>query len=450
MSLAASKGGIYKGDTDLEGDQISIVRYWQAVGKKLLSGAELYQKLLPEAQPIQLEVGIGNECGMNCEHCYLAYPPGELHTSSVSIENLNATVAEMVRTLHTRMVCVADRDALTPGRSMPFFRHLASLREEFPDLKFGGVTNGLLMPVFVEDLAQLPLDYLDISIEGLREEHDNIRGKGHFDRAIKNLKLAQKHKVADRIMVAHTLTRYNDDSLLYLIHELITKEGVDWFDIGPFMAVAPKMLSHQLRETDLAEFLESLATSLHPLEVDRPINILIELCAYCASFLPALVDKGWLIPEIIKQDRYGHLYQIIPVNSSINLILRPELISEYWRHTLRISFDGYVIGGCEPLTNKNYQKLSVGNIKNGDIKSIYKGSLEINSPFHSSMLSIDRTSCRTKSCFQYCLGGDSLLSKSIYDDYNKKDPNCIWDEYSSKSPNKSIDFYPLSESLSSI
>lgn len=446
MSLSGSKGGVYESDTDLEGNQISVVRYWQAVGKKLLSGAELYQKLLPEAQPVQLEVGIGNECGMNCKHCYLAYPPGDIHESLVPIEHLNTTVTEMVKTLHTRMVCVVDRDALTPDRSMPFFRHLSSLREEFPDLKFGGVTNGLRMPVFAETLAELPLDHLDLSIDGLWQEHDHIRGKGNFDRAIENLRLAQKFKVADRIVAAHTLTRYNDDSLLYLIHNLITEEGVSWFDIGPFMAVAPKMLNHQLHAADLAEFLESLAESLNPVEVDRSINILVELCAYCASFLPALVDRGWLALEKIRQDRYGHLYQIIPINSSIKIILRPELISEYWRHTLRISADGYVIGGCEPLTNKDYYKLSVGNIQSEDITNIYKKALAINSPLYFSMRSMDRTNCRHKSCFQYCLGGDTLLSKSIYDDYNRKDPNCIWDEYLPQSFKQSKIFHKISNS----
>jgi hypothetical protein len=111
------------------------------------------------------------------------------------------------------------------------------------------------------------------------------------------------------------------------------------------------MLPYQLQASDLVEFLDSLATSLQALEVDHPVTILVELCAYCAAFLPALVDRGWLLPDQIRQDQYGHLYQIIPINRSINIIIRPELIPEYWRHTLRISADGYVIGGCEPLTH---------------------------------------------------------------------------------------------------
>ncbi|MEM7064348.1 MAG: radical SAM protein [Cyanobacteria bacterium P01_B01_bin.77] len=439
MSMAGSKGGVYGSNADLIGNQIHIVRYWKTVGNKQMSGSELYEKLSLEAQPIQLEVGIGNECGMTCKHCYLAYAAGPMNLPLVSIEKLKATATEMVRELGTRMVCVTDRDALTPGRSIPFFRHLASLRDQFSDLKFGGVTNGLLMPSFAEPLAELSLDYLDLSIDGMPHEHNGIRGKGKFEQAIDNLRLAQKHRVAKRIITTHTLTRYNDDSLIRLIHYLITKENIVFFDVGPFMAVAKTMMKHQLQASDIAEFLDSLANSLQPLHVDRPVNILMELCAYCAAFLPALVDKGWLIPEQIRQDQYGHLYQIIPINDAINIILRPELISEYWRHTLRISADGYMIGGCEPLTSKDYSKISVGNIQQKNVSKLYKETLAPQSPFHLATLSVDRTGCRHKPCFQYCLGGDSLLAKSIYNNYNQKDPNCVWDEYVPQSITTSSD-----------
>jgi MoaA/NifB/PqqE/SkfB family radical SAM enzyme len=420
MSMSGSKGGIYESNVDCMGDDIDIVRYWKAAGQKEMSGKELYQKLRLKAQPIQLEVGIGNDCGMACQHCYLGYQAGAMEASMVPMPKLLATVTEMVEKLDTRMICVADRDALTPKRSLPFFQHLAQLRHQYPSLKFGGVTNGIRMPEFAEPLSRLPLDYIDISIDGARHEHDTIRGVGRFDQAIENLRLAHKHRVAERVIVAHTLTRYNDDSLLHLIHNLITN-------------------------SDLVDFLESLATSLQPLQMDHPVNVLVELCAYCAAFLPSLIDRGWLIPEKIRQDKYGHLYQVIPINNSINIILRPELISEYWRHTMRISADGYAIGGCEPLTRSTYSDLSVGNIQKDNIVDLYRKSLESQFPFHLAMLSLDKTACRNKLCFQSCLGGDALLSKAIYDDYNRKDPNCIWEEYVPKNRKtcSTIDLHPL-------
>jgi MoaA/NifB/PqqE/SkfB family radical SAM enzyme len=180
--MSGSKGGVYEDNQDLLGNQINVVRYWQAIGQKKISGSDLYHQLLKESQPNQLELGIGNTCGMNCKHCYLGYQAGAMESSLVPMSRLLATVTEMVECLNTRMICVADRDALTPGRSIPFFQHLVYLREQYPDLKFGGVTNGIRMPEFADALAQLRLDYLDISIEGLRNEHDGIRERGALTR----------------------------------------------------------------------------------------------------------------------------------------------------------------------------------------------------------------------------------------------------------------------------
>jgi MoaA/NifB/PqqE/SkfB family radical SAM enzyme len=426
MSLAVSKGGVYGTACDPKGFEIDIVRQWHDVGQKKVSGATLYQNLVQIASPIQLEVGIGNTCGLQCEHCFLGYDSGTMLHPLTPMPILLKTVTDLVTELGTRMICVTDRDALTPNRSIPLFRETAELRTRYPTLKFGGVTNGLAIHKYVEDLEQIHLDYLDISIDGSRYEHDRIRGKGKFDLVFTNLLLALECQLAERIIVATTLTQFNDDSILQMIHKLIF-EGVQWFDINPLLAV--KMQQYQLRERDIVIFLESLFKSLQPVQVARPVTILMELCAYCAAFLPALIDYGWLIPEKIRQDRYGHLYQDIEVNDSIKITLRPELIPEYWRHTLRISADGYVIGGCEPLTQADYRRSAIGNIQTESIYALYAKALTPDSPFHHTMLSYDRSGCRDKPCFAHCLGGDPLLAKSVYGDYNVKDPNCAWFEY---------------------
>ncbi len=427
MSLSASKGGVFGHTDDLEGLAIPIVRQWLDIGGKQLTGATLYESLCFDAHPTQLELGIGNTCGLECQHCFLGYRSGAMNQALVPLPSLLQTVTDLVEQLGTRMICLTDRDALTPKRSIPFFEHAAELRQCYPDLKFGGVTNGLAMPQYADDLQRIQLDYLDISLDGTRHEHDAIRGHGNFDRALANLRLARDHDLADRLMVAMTLTRFNDDSLIRLIHQLILEEGVQWIDIGPLMAV--KMQRYQLGPSDLVVFLESLSRSLEPLRLQHPVTILMELCAYCAAFLPALVDAGWLVPEQIRQDRYGHLYQDLIVNNKIQITLRPELIPEYWRHTLRITADGFVIGGCEPLTQTDYARFAIGNIQATDIQELYPKALAPGSPFHAMMLAYDRSECRNKACFAHCLGGDALLAKAVYNNYNRKDPNCNWDAY---------------------
>jgi MoaA/NifB/PqqE/SkfB family radical SAM enzyme len=425
MSLACSKGGVYPLDSDLAGVDIPIVRWWREVGYAL-TGQQLYERLRTIAKPIQVEIGIGNTCGLNCQHCFLGYESGTMSNALTPMPTLLETITRMIEDLGTRLICVTDRDALTPQRSIPLFEYLARYRRQDATIKFGGVTNGLRIEEFADDLERIQLDYLDISIDGDRHDHDQIRGLGRYDQVLSNLKTALQRNIADRLIVAMTLTRFNDDSIIRTIHNMIAI-GVQWFDIGPLMAV--KMQEYQLHETDLVEFLESLFASLQPLQITQTVTLLVELCAYCAAFLPALFDRGWLVLEQIRQDQYGHLYQEIRVNANITLVLRPELIPEYWRHALRITADGYVVGGCEPLTQDNYSHFAVGNIQTESIAALYQKAIAPASPFHQSTLAYDRSSCRGKPCFTHCLGGDALLARSVYGNYHRKDPNCTWHEY---------------------
>jgi MoaA/NifB/PqqE/SkfB family radical SAM enzyme len=427
MTVAASKGGIFPGLSIRKGYEIPIVALWRDIGEHRLTGEELYRSLAAIAKPRQVELGIGNTCGLQCRHCFLAYDSGSMHDSLVSLGRLELLTAELVEQWNTRIIALTDRDALTPGRSVPLFRHLAQLRSIHPDLIFGGVTNGIALDRYVKDLAEIHLDFLDISLDGPREEHDSIRGVGTFDRTLGNLRLALEKDIADRILVASTLTRFNAASLVRLLQQLITEERLQWFDIGPLMAV--KMQPYQLGACDCSSFLSELRGHLEQVNAIEPVTIFFEICAYCAAFIPALIDDGWLKPAELREDAFGRLYQEVEINDAITLVLRPELIPEYWRFSWRITADGYVVGGCEPLAHNDYSRLAVGNVQREEFADIFLKAIGRGSPFHQMMRAYDSSPCSQRQCFRHCLGGDSLLAASVLGSFERKDPNCCWDEY---------------------
>ncbi|NOJ28246.1 MAG: hypothetical protein DA330_09580, partial [Nitrososphaera sp.] len=190
MTLAGSKGGIYWQPSDPQGTQNLIVSKWLEVGEKKITGAALYKELLQNAKPTQVELGIGNTCGLQCKHCFLGYESGQMKAELASLTRLMDVSTELFNSLQTKIFCLTDRDALTPNRSIPMFEHLAGLRKKDPMLKFGGVTNGLFIEKYLKPLSKIRLDYLDVSLDGLKEEHDYIRGKGTFLRTLSNIRLA--------------------------------------------------------------------------------------------------------------------------------------------------------------------------------------------------------------------------------------------------------------------
>lgn len=53
--------------------------------------------------------------------------------------------------------------------------------------EIGVITNGTLIHNYIDQLQEISPDYFDISIDGLPETHDAIRGKGTFKKLQSNL-----------------------------------------------------------------------------------------------------------------------------------------------------------------------------------------------------------------------------------------------------------------------
>jgi MoaA/NifB/PqqE/SkfB family radical SAM enzyme len=86
-------------------------------------------------------------------------------------------------------------------------------------LVFAGVRVSILdNPISSADLQRLlsyrAPSYFQVSLEGLREHNDDIRGRGHFDHTMEFLKRARHIGLETHVML--TLTRANLDQVIPL------------------------------------------------------------------------------------------------------------------------------------------------------------------------------------------------------------------------------------------
>ncbi|MCP4867159.1 MAG: radical SAM protein [Proteobacteria bacterium] len=58
------------------------------------------------------------------------------------------------------------------------------------------VTNGILLPRYIERLQQVPSVRLHVSIDGPEAVHDDLRGEGSYARALEGIRLAVEHGVS--------------------------------------------------------------------------------------------------------------------------------------------------------------------------------------------------------------------------------------------------------------
>lgn len=191
---------------------------------RIIRPAEFRQN--PPVQPellsspaFTLQWHITQACDLHCRHCY-----DRSERATVTVRQGTEVLDDLYRfcALHN----VYGQVTFTGGNPM-ISPHFYSLYREAVDRGF--VTAVLGNPMdrsFIEKMAAIrPPEFFQVSLEGLRDHNDYMRGKGHFDRVIGFLDLLREMKIFSMVML--TLTRANLAQVLPLAEDLRGK--VDLF-----------------------------------------------------------------------------------------------------------------------------------------------------------------------------------------------------------------------------
>ena len=169
-----------------------------------------------------LQWHITQACDLNCRHCY---------------DRTNRTTVTVIQGIHVLddfyQFCehhhVYGQVSFSGGNPMlsPHFFHL--YRE--------AVERGFLTAVLGNPMDQSHLermvavkspDFFQVSLEGLREHNDSMRGIGHFDRTLNFLALLKEMNIYSMVML--TLTRANQNQVLPLAELLRGKTDLFTFN----------------------------------------------------------------------------------------------------------------------------------------------------------------------------------------------------------------------------
>ena len=160
-------------------------------------------------------------CNLTCKHCYSISAdtdfPGELNTAEV-FTVLDDLYASRVRVL----ILSGGEPLLRPDL------HAIARRAKSMGFYVGLSSNGTLIgPANIDALADLGLDYLGISLDGLRETHDRFRRKrGAFDASVAAIRLARDAGI--KVGLRFTLTQDNAIELPALL-QFVDAQRIDRF-----------------------------------------------------------------------------------------------------------------------------------------------------------------------------------------------------------------------------
>lgn len=193
-----------------------------------------------------LQWHITQVCDLHCRHCY------------DRSDRRTMELGEAIRVLDDLYDFCADNNVFTQvtftGGNPLLYPHFNELYKEAADRGFLTAVLGNPMPRhrIEEMLAIQKPEFYQVSLEGLREHNDYIRGRGHFQRIFAFLNLLAELDIYSMVML--TLTRANIGEVLELAELL--RDRVDLFTFNRLAMVGEGADLASVRPEDFSAFLE--------------------------------------------------------------------------------------------------------------------------------------------------------------------------------------------------
>jgi len=165
------------------------------------------------------------KCQLRCKHCYnrnyiTTNTPNEIPLET--IENICIDFLNTEFSLKDYSIILSGGEPLLYSK----FEQLCDLIRGFQDHIILS-TNGILIPKYMDTFDKK--DGIQVSIDGDRETHDRIRGKGSYDKAIEALECLKEHGINHSMGFA--LCKRNFYGIDHII-ELCKKYGCTMLNFG--------------------------------------------------------------------------------------------------------------------------------------------------------------------------------------------------------------------------
>ncbi len=158
-----------------------------------------------------LQWHITDKCNLRCSHCY----QDEYSDSGLALSEL-LEILEQFRCLvmffrRENRNKAKGHITLTGGEpfvNKNFLALLECIEQQSEWFTFSILTNGLLIDdKWSVKLAKMQVKYIQVSLDGDKNKHDQIRGAGSFDKTVLAIKRLKKQNI--RVLVSFTATKMN-------------------------------------------------------------------------------------------------------------------------------------------------------------------------------------------------------------------------------------------------
>ena len=180
-----------------------------------------------ESNNYSATVDITTRCNLKCKHCRT-----EMVNYDLSLEQVEV-IAKKISHPKRRIVFISGGEPLVRGDIVEIVK---IFKKYIPCVCIN--TNSLLLnEELLDSLISAGLNYIQVSLDGLKQTHDYIRGEGCFDNAIEKLKMINKKNI--KLHISCCVSKLNIDSMYDFVNEILFVKKIK-VDILGFKRFIPK------------------------------------------------------------------------------------------------------------------------------------------------------------------------------------------------------------------
>ena len=255
--------------------------------------------------PIRVSMNITRKCNLSCEHCL---------SSSGLADPSELTTKELFRL--TDQLKEAGKPTLAIGGGEPLMRKdlfevVAHTRKNSVPVSM--VTNGILVNERIaKRLNELTLTSITVSIDGLRKNHELIRGNGSFAKTLRGIEILKKCVATAKLNMRVTVNTRNFEECPELIL-LAENLGVQSVRLTPALPLGRALKNDHLllSQEQYLQFLADCRKVTAGIEVvlpdDKPDPETLrpgEFGRYCGTEVCWITQTGNVYPCIFYGNRY--------------------------------------------------------------------------------------------------------------------------------------------------
>lgn len=166
-----------------------------------------------------LQWHITSKCNQRCKHCYQEHYSG-IELTLAQIIDVIEQYKQLLISYANNKKCNFIRGHINITGGEPFVREdffeiLTKLYENRKYFSYGILTNGsLINNESAKLLKKLNVAHIQVSIDGNRKTHDELRGPNNFNQTLKALKILKKFNIRSMISFTAHKNNYKDFSIV--------------------------------------------------------------------------------------------------------------------------------------------------------------------------------------------------------------------------------------------